>query len=98
MGKQYYIYIASNKNDSVFYTGITNDLIRRMSEHKNKTIPGFTARYSIGKLLYFEICNDPNTAIAREKQIKDYRREKKLELILKQNPGMNDLFGKLTEE
>lgn len=98
MSRQFYIYIASNKNNSVFYTGITNNLIRRMYEHRNKLAPGFTARYNIDKLLFYESCDNPTVAIEREKQIKDYRREKKIELILNQNPGMNDLFDELVEE
>lgn len=98
MSKQYYIYIASNRNNTVFYTGVTNDLIRRTYEHRNKLVPGFTARYNVSKLLFFETCADPLTAITREKQIKDYRREKKLELILGQNPGMHDLYEQLVAD
>lgn len=95
MSKQFCIYILTNKNNSVFYTGITSDLIRRVSEHKSKMIPGFTAKYGVSKLVYYESADDPETAIEREKQIKHYRREKKIASIISQNPGMMDLFDKI---
>jgi len=93
--KSYYIYITSNTNLSIFYTGITNDLKRRIYEHKNKLTSGFTSRYNLGKLLYFEECFDPESAITREKQIKKYSQKKKIELIQKQNPGMYDLYDQI---
>jgi len=92
MSENFFIYIASNKNESVFYTGVTNNLVRRMTEHRSKSIPGFTSRYNISKLLYYEVAAGPISAIEREKQIKKYSRKKKLDLILKQNPNMRDLF------
>ena len=76
---------------TVFYTGITNNLERRVYEHKNKLVPGFTAKYNITKLLYFELCHDPEQAIAREKQVKDLARNKKISLIKGLNPNMEDL-------
>ena len=90
--KKYYVYIISNKYHTVYYTGFTNNLVRRVYEHKKKYVEGFTKKYRIDKLLYFEIIDNPEEAILREKQIKDYRREKKLKLIKKQNPNMKDLY------
>jgi putative endonuclease len=76
--KYYYVYIMTNKNNSVLYTGVTNDLMRRASEHKVKQIKGFTEKYNINKLVYFEHFNDINSAILREKQIKSGSRKKKI--------------------
>ncbi len=90
--KNYFVYIATNFINTVFYTGMTNDLNRRMYEHKNKLIKGFTSKYNINKLVYREIFIDVNDAISREKQIKDYRREKKLNLIRIKNPKFEDLI------
>ena len=90
--KQFYIYILSNKYHTVFYTGLSSDLIKRMYEHKNKLVDGFTKRYNIDKLLYYEFTSDPESAITREKQIKGYRRSKKLKLIQDMNSDMNDLY------
>ena len=77
MDKQYYIYIMTNKNNSVLYTGVTNDLMRRVYEHKNKLVDGFAKKYNIDKLVFYEIYSDVNDAIAREKQIKGGSRAKK---------------------
>ena len=96
--KSYFVYILANKNRSIFYTGVTNDLIRRVYEHKTKAVEGFTSRYSISYLLYFEIFKDPESAIVREKQIKKYSQKKKVNLIQTTNVGMNDLFDSLTEQ
>ncbi len=90
--KVFYVYIMSNKRKTVFYTGITNDLVRRAYEHKSKLVEGFTKKYNIDQLIYFEQFVDPGTAILREKQIKDYRRSKKFELIRKMNPNSQDLY------
>jgi putative endonuclease len=81
----------TNKNNTVLYTGITNDLQRRVYEHKNKMIKGFTSKYNVDKLVYYEFTNDVNSAIQREKQIKAGSRQKKIELIEKSNKGWNDL-------
>jgi len=78
-------------NSKTLYTGVTNNLNRRVYEHKNKLIQGFTAKYNITKLVYFEICTDINQAIAREKQIKSWLRKKKVYLIESVNPEWNDL-------
>ncbi len=90
MIKEYYVYIITNKYNTVFYTGVTNDLRRRIYEHKNKLIKGFTHKYNISKLIYYETYQNINEAIAREKQLKDFRREKKLFLIRKQNPDLKE--------
>jgi len=95
MNKSYYIYIISCTNNSVFYTGITNNLIRRMYEHKNKLTDGYSAKYNLDKLLHFEECPDPRSAIEREKQIKKYSQKKKIGLISIDNPRMKDLYDEI---
>lgn len=92
MSKQYYVYILTNFKNTVLYTGITNDLIRRVYEHKQKLIPGFTQKYNVSKLVYFEIFQDPENAIKREKSIKNLLRSKKIELIKLNNPNFTDLY------
>ena len=86
----YYVYILTNKSNTL-YIGITNDLIRRLYEHKNKLIAGFTKKYNIDKLIYYEVFDDPESAIQREKEIKGWTRKKKLELIKKINPNFEEL-------
>ncbi|MGK9369500.1 GIY-YIG nuclease family protein [Melioribacter sp. Ez-97] len=88
--KSYYVYIMTNKSKTL-YTGVTNNLIRRVYEHKNKLISGFTSKYNITKLIYYEEFNDVKKAIKREKQIKGWLRKKKIELIEKENPEWEDL-------
>ena len=88
--KIYYIYILASKTGTL-YTGITSNLSRRASEHKKHLLPGFTSKYNIDKLLYYEEFATPEAAIKREKQIKSWRREKKINLIDTKNPGWNDL-------
>lgn len=88
---QYYVYILTNKNNTVLYIGMTNNLIRRLYEHKNKIIKGFTARYNIDKLVYYEITNDVEEAIVREKILKKWNRRKKENLINISNPNWEDL-------
>jgi putative endonuclease len=95
MSKDYYVYIMTNKHNTVLYTGVTNDLLRRVYEHKEKLVPGFTKKYNITKLVYYETFNDINLAIAREKQIKGGPRKKKINLIEKLNNKWNDLYGEL---
>lgn len=90
--KKYYVYILFNKRNGTLYTGVTNNLKRRIEEHKNKSIKGFTSQYNINKLGYFEEFNDIQLAIAREKQIKAGNRKKKLQLIESLNPNWDDLF------
>jgi len=88
--RQYYVYIMTNYSRTL-YTGVTNDLRRRVYEHKQKLVPGFTAKYNITKLVYFEATNDVQAAIAREKQIKGWLRAKKIALIEAANPRWDDL-------
>jgi len=88
--KDYYVYILTNKSRTL-YTGITNDLNRRLYEHKNKLIEGFTRKYNISILVYFELFNNPDDAIRREKQIKGWLRKKKIDLIESTNPEWKDL-------
>lgn len=90
--KKYFAYIATNKNDTVLYTGITNNLKRRMYEHLHKTHLGFTAKYNVNKLLWYEVFSSPTEAIAAEKKIKGWRREKKLKLVKDFNPDFRDLL------
>ena len=89
--KDYYVYILTNKWNTTYYIGVTNDIYRRLSEHRNKLISGFTKKYNIYKLLYYEQFNDIELAISREKQLKGWRRAKKIDLIKKINPEMKDL-------
>ena len=86
----YFVYIITNKINSVMYVGVTNDLARRIGEHKSELIEGFTKRYHLNQLIYFEEYLDVNEAIAREKQIKGYSRAKKNELVNRQNPEFKD--------
>lgn len=95
MEKQYYVYIMTNKNNTVLYTGITNDLKRRVYEHKEKLAEGFTKKYNVVKLVYFEILRDVESAILREKQIKGGSRAKKIALINELNKGWKDLYEAL---
>src|SRR5438067_1844576 len=89
--KTYYVYMMTNTYNNVLYTGVTNDLLRRVSEHKEKKIEGFTKQYNLDRLIYYEEFYDVNQAIAREKQIKAGSRKKKDALIKKMNPQMKDL-------
>jgi putative endonuclease len=95
--KSYAVYLLTNKNNTVVYTGMTNNLHRRIAEHKQKIILGFTKRYSVNKLVYYEFFDDPSTAITREKQIKAGSREKKEELINGMNPEWEDLYSRFME-
>jgi len=88
--KQSYVYIMTNKSKTL-YVGVTNNLQRRVYEHQNKIIQGFTSKYNITKVVYFEVFNDIESAITREKQIKGWLRKKKIELIESMNPDWNDL-------
>jgi putative endonuclease len=88
--KHYYVYIMTNKSKTL-YTGVTNNLERRVYEHKNKLVPGFTSKYNITKLVHYEETNDVQIALAREKQIKGWLRSKKIALIEAENPEWKDL-------
>ncbi len=93
--KQYYVYIATNPQNNVFYTGVTNNLVRRIWEHKHKLVTGFTQKYNINKLVFYEVFENVNNAIAREKQIKGGSREKKLKIIELGNPEFEDLYNSI---
>ena len=97
MDKHYYVYIMANDTNTVTYTGVTNDLIRRIYEHKNKVVAGFTSRYKITKLIYYEVGENIESAILREKQIKSWLRKAKVALINTMNPDWHDLYPELIE-
>jgi len=94
MPHQYYVYILTNKFNRVLYTGITNDIYRRVYEHKNKLIKGFSSKYNVTKLIYYEVFDNVESAIVREKQIKGGSRIKKIKLIEGINPNWDDLYKK----
>ncbi len=89
------MYIMTNKNNTVLYTGITNDLIKRVYEHQNNNGSKFTSKYNINKLVYYEIFGDPENAILREKKIKAGSRQKKIDLINRINEDWDDLYTRL---
>ena len=93
--KQYYVYFLTNWNNKILYIGVTNDLKRRVYEHKNALIQGFTQKYNVNKLVYYEICEEIKGAISREKQIKAGSRKKKNELVSGINPEWKDLADKI---
>ena len=95
MEKQYFVYIMTNKINTVLYTGVTSDMKRRAFEHRCKMIEGFTKTYNIEKLVYYEIFTEPIQAIAWEKKIKGGSRQKKLNLILQKNPDWRDLYDEI---
>jgi putative endonuclease len=88
--RNYYVYIMTNKSGTL-YTGMTNNIEKRVFEHKNKLVPGFTKKYNLNRLIHLETFNDAYSAIAREKVIKGWLRKKKIELIQKDNPDWKDL-------
>lgn len=93
--KKFFVYILSNRHRNVVYVGSTDDLKKRVYFHKKRLIPGFTKKYNVDRLVYFEECNSTDDAIVREKQIKGYRREKKIFLIEHMNPNWRDLYQEL---
>jgi putative endonuclease len=95
MQKEFFVYILSNKTNSVLYTGFTGNLVARVGQHKEKKEPSFTRRYKVTKLVYFESFPNANDAIVREKQIKAGSRQKKIDLINGMNPDWHDLFEDL---
>jgi putative endonuclease len=95
VNKQYYIYIMTNQHGTVLYTGITNDLRRRVYEHREGRGGRFTSRYNVSKLVYYEVAEDVRAAIAREKQIKGGPRRKKIDLVNGMNPEWKDLYDEL---
>jgi len=92
----YYVYILSNKTNSVLYTGVTKDILRRVYEHRNHLDRNsFTAKYNVTKLVYFEKTNDIKVALEREKQIKSWKRERKIAFVMESNPRMLDLYEQI---
>ncbi len=92
MPNQYYVYILTNKINTFFYIGVTSNLIKRVYEHKQKFVEGFTEMYNVDKLVYFECTNDIESAIKREKQLKNWHRDWKINLIKEKNPLFKDLY------
>jgi len=97
MNKKGYVYILFSKRNGTLYTGVTSDLVKRIWEHKNKVVKGFTEKYHVEKLGYYEIFDDITSAIKREKQIKKYYRQQKLDLIEIFNPEWDDLYYKIIQ-
>ena len=91
--KNMYVYIITNKNNNVLYIGVTNNLVRRIYEHKNHLLDGFSDKYNVEKLVYYERYNDEITAIQREKNLKHYTKKWKIDLINKFNPEWKDLYS-----
>ena len=94
--KSYFTYILASQRNGTLYTGVTNNLLGRVYQHKNKKIEGFTKKYNVNKLVYYEECGDVNAAIQREKQLKKWKRNWKLRIIEEFNPEWEDLYYKLT--
>lgn len=88
----YYVYLLASQKHGTLYLGVTNDLVRRTAQHKTKAVSGFTQQYGVDRLLWFEVYEDPTSAITRETAIKKWRRDWKIRLIEEQNPDWFDLF------
>jgi putative endonuclease len=93
----YYVYLLASDRNGTLYVGVTNDLVRRVYEHKNKVKPGFTKQYGVDRLVWFEVYDDPTNAILREKEIKKWRRAWKLRLIEQSNPQWVDLYDQISQ-
>ena len=91
----YYVYIMTNYYNTVFYIGVTNNIIKRVFEHKNRLVDGFTKKYDVSKLVFFDEVSDVESAILKEKQMKKWKREWKIRLIEKDNPSWDDLYPEL---
>jgi putative endonuclease len=90
-----YVYLLASGKHGTLYLGVTNDLIRRVYEHKTKVTRGFTSRYDVDRLVWFEVYDDPENAITREKELKKWRRDWKIALIEEANPDWNDLYNSI---
>jgi putative endonuclease len=93
----YYVYILASRKDGATYIGVTNDLVRRIYEHRTKAVSGFSSRYNITRLVWFEIYDDPVSAISREKELKKWKRSWKVKLIGAQNPEWSDLYESICQ-
>jgi putative endonuclease len=93
--QMYYVYLLASQKNGTLYLGVTRDLVRRVYEHKQKVLPGFTSRYGVDRLVWFECYEDPTNAIAREKELKKWRRAWKIELIESTNPDWRDLYPEI---
>jgi putative endonuclease len=91
----YYVYLLANERNGTLYLGVTRDLVRRVYQHKTKVTPGFTSRYNVGRLTWFECYDDPVTAITREKEIKKWKRAWKMRLVEETNPQWRDLYDEI---
>ncbi len=96
MERQYYVYILASRKNGTLYTGVTSNLVQRVFQHKSNAVPGFTRKYSVHRLVYYEIHANIEAAIAREKRIKRWRRAWKISLIEKMNPQWMDLYKEIT--
>src|SRR3989344_1584947 len=95
VSRYFYVYVLSNFRRTVLYTGITSNLVKRVYEHKNNLADGFSKKYGVHDLLYYEVFDNPNSAIEREKQIKGWSRKKKDQLIIQFNPKLKDLYAEI---
>ena len=95
VGRQYCVYVMTNRHNTVLYTGVTNDLKKRAWQHREKLVEGFAKRYNVTKLVYYEVFDDVHAAIAREKQIKAGSRQKKIDLVNSMNREWRDLYDEL---
>lgn len=95
MASHFYVYIMASQKNGTLYIGVTNDIVRRVSERRDGLSGGFTARYGVKRLVYYEAFDDPVTAIAREKSLKRFRRAAKIKLIERHNPDWNDLWPRI---
>jgi putative endonuclease len=90
-----HVYLMATRKDGTLYLGVTRDLVRRVYQHKNKTLKGFTSRYDVDRLVWFETYDDPVNAITREKEVKKWRRDWKIQLINESNPDWRDLYPEI---
>ena len=97
MRKHYYVYILANRRNGTLYVGVTSDLIKRTCQHKDDLVAGFTKKYQVHNLVHYEQFQDVNEAIAREKQLKDWHRKWKLQLIEESNPDWEDLYEEICD-
>ena len=94
--KQYYVYMMASERNGTLYVGITSDLVKRVYQHRTKSVKGFTEKYDVEKLVYYEVYDDPENAIRREKRLKKWNRQWKVDLIGKSNPDWHDLYEEIT--